>query len=129
VTTEKEKPACYRLKTPCAACPWRKDVPVGKFPPERFIRLQNTVQQGFNPVFACHQSPEGKEAVCAGYLLVDGDQNFAVRIAAIEGRFKPRELSSPYPLYGSYTEMAVANGCSPRRRSLRFPIDLTEEET
>jgi hypothetical protein len=61
-------------------------------------------------VFACHKTKDGQDQVCAGYLLVDGNLNFAVRIAVIQGRFDPEALKSPYPLYESYREMALANG-------------------
>ena len=42
-------------KNPCAECPWRRDVPPGKFPPERFIALAHTAYDLAGHVFACHQ--------------------------------------------------------------------------
>lgn len=96
---------------PCAECPWRKDVPPGRFPPERYVALRRTAQQGFgNPIFACHKTSEGQDNACVGFLLVEGDQNFQVRMAIIRGRLDPTRLKSPYPLFGSYAEMAAANG-------------------
>lgn len=105
----------YAITTCCDQCPWRKDVPVGRFPVSRFIRLQNTVQQDFGPLFACHKTVEGKEHACAGYLLVDGRNNFRVRMALIQGRINWERLKSPAPLYGSYREMALANGVPQRK--------------
>ena len=100
---------------PCDECPWRKDVAVGRFAPERFVALARTVARGAahqvgQPVFACHKSHEGKDVVCAGFLLVDGGQNFTVRLALFQRRFDPAKLEATGPLYASYAEMAAANG-------------------
>lgn len=103
----------FARATPCDECPWRCDVAVGRFPPERFEKLVSTIggSDGFRPIFACHKAPEGDEFACAGYLLTEGLSNLAVRIAAGQKRFDPRALHSPYPLYKRYEEMARANGC------------------
>lgn len=98
---------------PCGECPWRKDVPVGRFPPERYVALASSVQQGFNPMFACHKSPEGcgNEFACVGYLLSpESRNNFAVRLALIQGRIDLSKLSTDAPMFESYAEMA--NGVS-----------------
>ncbi len=102
----------FRRKETCEECPWRKDVPVGRFPEERFISLQKTTQQGFDkPVFACHKTSEGKGTqACVGFLLVAGHNNFACRLAAAAGKFDPAELKATSPLYESYEAMAQANG-------------------
>lgn len=105
-----EKRDCYKMVKPCDACPWRKDVPTGNFLPERYEQLRHTAEQGFHPVFACHKTIEGKEQVCAGYLIVVGAENFYVRLAIITGRLDLTKLSSPYPMYKDYEEMAEANG-------------------
>jgi len=99
----------FRRTETCAECPWRTDVPTGRFPPERFERLHRTVQQGFNPIFACHKTSEGHETACVGYLMVEGERNFAVRFALIEKAYDPRKLKATGPLYESYREMAEAN--------------------
>ena len=101
----------FAQTTPCSECPWRKDVAPGRFPPERYIALRRTAQQGFgNPIFACHKTTEGRDNACVGFLLVEGDQNFQVRMAVITGRLDYGKLKSPYPLYESYAELAAANG-------------------
>lgn len=101
----------YRRKETCEECPWRKDVPPGRFPAERFIQLRRTAEQGFHkPVFACHKTVEGAETACVGFLLVAGANNFAVRLASATGQFNHKELKATGPLYESYEEMARANG-------------------
>ena len=94
----------------CDECPWRKDVPVGRFPPSRYRALRRTVEQGFGPVFACHKTPEGRDSACVGYLLRDGMNNFRVRLAVIRGEVKPARLRAAGPLYENFEEMARANG-------------------
>lgn len=107
----------FRLKTTCAECPWRRDVPTGRFPPERFERLRTTCEQAFGPYFSCHKSTNDAPAICVGYLLVDGQNNFRVRLAQVRREFDPRGLRAEGPLYASYEEMAEANGTPwPRRR-------------
>jgi hypothetical protein len=98
--------------TTCDECPWRKDVPPGRFPPERFERLRGTSEGAdwFKPIFACHKSPEGQEFACVGYLMVCGWGNLSVRMAASSGQFNPRTLVASAPLYETYEEMAIANG-------------------
>lgn len=97
----------------CSECPWRKDVPTEKFPPERFELLANTVEgdDAIKPIFACHKSNDDEPCACVGYLMVEGlNRNIAVRLAAAKGKFIPRRLISLGPLFKSYDEMAHANG-------------------
>lgn len=105
----------FRRTETCAECPWLKDTPVSRFPPERYQQLRSTCEQGFNNLFACHKTAEGHETVCVGYLLVDGLNNFRVRLAVIQGQYDPRKLKASGPLYASYREMAAANGYVPGR--------------
>lgn len=107
----------------CVECPWRKDVPVGRFPPERFESLRSTVDQAgwirhgrplSQPIFACHKTIEGKEHACVGFLLVAGDENIAVRLARSRRRFRPGALVATGPLFESYEAMARANGARPK---------------
>jgi len=102
----------FARATPCDECPWRRDVATGRFPPERYENMQSTIgtEDGIRPIFACHKSPEGLEYACAGYLLVEGLSNIAVRIASCQRRMDVRALHSPHPLYSRYEEMARANG-------------------
>lgn len=103
----------FHMTRTCSQCPWRRDVPTGRFPPERYRALRKTCQQGFNRVFACHKSPEGGEFACAGYLMVAGDNNFRIRIARSKRLYDPDELVATGPLYKSFAEMARANGYDP----------------
>lgn len=110
----------FRATKTCDECPWRKDVPTGRFPPERFIKLRRTVEQGFSPIFACHKSQEGTDVACVGYLLRDGENNWIVRIAASDRAFDPMKLEATGPLYEDFEEMARANGVPrPRRKRAR----------
>lgn len=91
---------------PCAECPWRRDVPVGKFPPERFEVLASTAYDLSGTVFACHMSKEGGEFACAGFILQSSAHNMACRLA----RMPFDDVRSEYPLFETYREMAIANG-------------------
>jgi hypothetical protein len=108
----------FAVKRTCDECPWRKDVPVGRFPPARYRALEDTCQSGgFGaPIFACHKTKDGHEKACAGYLLVEGMNNNVVRLAAISGRFDPNEITAAAELYSSFNAMARANGYRPRGR-------------
>lgn len=101
----------------CDECPFRTDVPVGRFPAERFRQLRRTAEQGFNPIFACHKTEEGSDLACVGYLLVAGSANFTVRLAVLQGRFRYEDLKATGPLYESYKAMERANS---RRRLKSF---------
>lgn len=96
----------------CDQCPWRKDVEPGRFPPERFEALRNTVGDGddFRPLFACHKTADGQETACVGYLIVEGWTNIVVRLAAARGRVNLDALEASGPLYENYEAMAEANG-------------------
>lgn len=106
--------SAFAVTTTCDECPWRRDVAVGRFPPERYKALENTCKQIFGgPIFACHKTHEGNERACAGFLLVEGWENISVRLAASAKRFDMSEITAAAPLYGSFAEMAVANGYDP----------------
>lgn len=96
-------------KIPCAECPWRRDVPTGKFTPERFRLLAHTAYDVARKVFGCHMSKEDDEFACAGFLLQSSAHNLSVRMALTESNFIA-DVRSPYPLYATYREMAIANG-------------------
>ena len=91
---------------PCAECPWRRDVPTGKFPPERYVALATTAYDMAGAVFACHMSKDGREFACAGFILQSSAHNFACRMA----RMPFDDVRSPYPLFETYRELAIANG-------------------
>lgn len=62
------------------------------------------------PLFACHKTPDGQPTTCVGYLLVDGVNNFRVRLAIIRGQLKMKDLKATGPLYSGFPAMARANG-------------------
>ena len=106
---------------PCGECPYRRDQPPGRFPPERFEALRATRglpgrEAGLTaPIFACHKSVEGRDIACAGWLAVDGAQHLGMRLAVAMGRLSASALGPQdgWPeLYSSYEEMAAVNGAS-----------------
>lgn len=108
--------------TPCSECPWKRSSPIGHFPPERYVALAPTAQQQLGPMFACHMSKEGGEIPCAGYLMVAGPTSISVRLALAQGRLDLDSLDAQREqVYGSYAEMAVANGVPADHPSLRDP--------
>lgn len=90
---------------PCPSCPWRldqnaQDIP--NFSLEKAEGLAGTCpdENGMGPSFgaswfACHQSREGAEIPCAGWLAVVGRAHPNVRIAVMEGRLDAKTLDLP----------------------------------
>ncbi|ANY10694.1 hypothetical protein AFB00_30270 (plasmid) [Pseudonocardia sp. HH130630-07] len=62
-------------------------------------------------MFACHQSGEGREQACAGWLAAVGADHLGARLAIAQGRL-PAEALQPDPdgpaLYGSWAELLAA---------------------
>jgi hypothetical protein len=59
-----------------------------------------------------------------GYLLVAGSENFTVRLAAAQGRFRYEDLKATGPLYESYADMERANTLlDPERTPCSIPRD------
>jgi hypothetical protein len=102
----------YARRT-CAECPWKRDTPLGKFPPERYQALAGTACDMAMRVFACHMTKDGREHACAGFLIQQGGHNMSVRLALIDDHLKLDEIQSDGPLYENYREMAIANGVDP----------------
>lgn len=72
-------------RQPCKSCPWRiEGAPASGIPGfslELAEGLRNTCDGRFgNPIFACHQSRDGAEIVCAGWLAVYGWHSIAIRL-------------------------------------------------
>jgi hypothetical protein len=110
------KTSGYRLTKQCNECPWRKDVPTGRFSPERFAALLPSVEQGFGDMFACHKTTQDDPSACVGYLLSkESENNFRIRMAYARGKFDPSKLEASGPNYESYAEMATANGLPLRK--------------
>jgi hypothetical protein len=103
---------------PCASCPWRRAAGAGDIPnfdPGLAEKLADTCpdDRGMGPdfgasMFACHQSREGEEFACAGWLAKVGHCHPAVRLAVISGRLDPAALEPgvDWPeLHDSYREV------------------------
>lgn len=104
---------------PCDECPWRRDQPAGRFPPERYEQLAATSRTAaghpelYDPLFACHKSREGRDLACAGWLAVAGVDHVRVRLAAACGHLDPAAMAPGAgwpPLYDTFQEMAAFNG-------------------
>ena len=90
------------LAKPCPSCPWRvnrdaTDIP--NFDLSLAESLANccpdTRNMGPNfgaSMFACHQSREGAEIACAGWMATVGHRHPGVRLAVALGRFDASAL-------------------------------------
>lgn len=104
---------------PCSECPWRRDVPTGHFPPERFRALAPTAYDLAPTLFACHQSADRRTIACAGFLLRGAEHNLAVRLGMMQGRLEVDAVDAAgLDLFASYREMAEANGVAPNDPAL-----------
>ncbi len=92
--------ACRR---PCPSCPWRVDqtaAAIPNFSLELAEGLAATCpdERGMGPEFgaaqfACHQSRDGAEVVCAGWLAVAGHAHPGVRLDVLRGTVDHAALS------------------------------------
>lgn len=79
-------------KVPCKNCPFRKDSLKGWLGENRMTSILS------NDSFTCHKTGQDKNnsrLQCAGHMLIKGDQNSFVRLAAsmnLETNLKGREL-------------------------------------
>lgn len=100
-------------KTPCASCPYRRDVPSGIWSAEEYDKLlrydgsisEQAVSGGLAP-FSCHQA-DGK--LCAGWAgHRDPVDLIALRIAVSVGKVDPSALvyETRVPLFASGAEAA-----------------------
>jgi hypothetical protein len=107
---------------PCKHCPWKRSSKAGgedipnfdielmrglaiTAPPER---REHGDKDDFRKIFACHDSREGKECACAGYVARDGRFNLSLRLLAIQSSTNLRpiiEESEKYELYDNFHEM------------------------
>lgn len=93
-----------KVRTPCPSCPWRVDQDAQSIPNfslDLAEDLANTSPdaRGFgpdfgSPHFACHQSREGDEFACAGWLASVGGAHPGVRMAVFAGTI-PMEALAP----------------------------------
>lgn len=99
----------YRRQV-CATCPWRLDAEVGRFPAQAFRLSAPTAYDAAMATFACHESGSERPQTCAGFLAANAVHNLGVRLAQLRGDYDPTRLRVETPLFGSYREMAEANG-------------------
>ncbi len=113
----------FKLKRPCAKCPWRKDCLKGWLGESRADELAKDVILGDSP-FWCHETtnfqdrdeflddegearynPNGKEQFCAGALIlekkVNQGGNFAIRIGRMFDGFKYEDLKGEELVFDS----------------------------
>lgn len=91
------------VRKPCTSCPWRVDqdaTAIPNFSLDLAEGLADTSpdERGYGPsfesaLFACHQSREGAEVVCAGWLAMVGARHPRVRWGVMFGTFEPESLS------------------------------------
>ena len=112
VRINRDTPATIRRK-PCPTCPWRKDALTGAFPAEAFRSSASTAYDASLTTFSCHESGAKKNAICAGFILANSENNMAMRIKFMNGQ--KIDVSNPeeVELYESYRAMAIANGVNP----------------
>lgn len=118
------------LPQPCPSCPWRvdqgaKDIPGFSMTKARDLAATCPNERGHGPtfgaeLFACHQSREGSEIPCAGWLATVGHAHPAVRIAVMGGRLSMDALSlgADWPLlhdnYGQVLQKLEASSADPK---------------
>ncbi len=110
------------VKKPCKNCPWKRSSKAGgedipNFSIEMMRDLKKTTfeadchpneRDALRPVFACHDTKEGKEATCAGYVARDGKHNITVRFLAASDNVDLRpiiEAAEENELYNDFHEM------------------------
>lgn len=59
----------------------------------------------FAPQFACHQSREGAEIVCAGWLAAVGENHPMVRLAVARGEYPLGALEASPELHDTFSEV------------------------
>lgn len=107
----------YGMKTPCATCPFRKDIS----PYLTRWRVREIERSLVQAEFACHKTtehddegehvPTSREIHCAGALILcekEGRPSQMMRIAEQLGLYDPRQLDMAAPVFDSFGEMAKA---------------------
>ena len=96
------KPQLCTLSKPCPSCPWRLDKDAHDIPNFDMEKAEGLAaccpdRRGFGPdfgatLFACHQSKDGGEMACAGWLAAVGHRHPGVRLAVVMNRLSPDAL-------------------------------------
>ena len=93
-------------KRQCVACPWKtstvpeRDIANG-YSADAHRALKTTIAAPGSleagPLMACHESPVGREQVCAGWIAhqLGPGNNLVLRMRAMDGRFDDIELDGP----------------------------------
>lgn len=82
-------------RKPCPTCPWRKDTAPHGFPGGSIgPRLLAMASGEFGMVaMQCHSTPDGeKSRVCVGFAHRVGFACVGLRVAALTGRYDPKEV-------------------------------------
>lgn len=103
-------------RAPCKSCPWRREAHAGDIPGGFSLVLAEGLaatspdEHGFgpelaSPQFACHQSRDGDEVVCAGWLAAVGNAHPAVKVAVLRGTIHPSALQPRPGLHETFAEV------------------------
>ena len=108
------RPAEKHSPQPCRECPWKREN-VGLFPSEAFRYSAHTAYDNSVTTFACHAVALEATQICTGFLLRGSFHNLAVRLMLARKLLMPPEDGPVYSetLFGSYRQMAEANGVDP----------------
>lgn len=92
------------IKKPCRDCPFRKDTLLGGLGEERAVEILRADS------FVCHKKTDMQ---CAGHMLINGEQNAFVRLAA---RLRiPLELTGREQVFESLSD-CVEHHSKPNKR-------------
>jgi len=90
------------LAMPCLSCPWRLNATAQDIPNFNLDLAENLAvtcpdEHGMGPdfgasMFACHQSKEGREIACAGWMATVGHRHPGARLAVAMKRLDASAL-------------------------------------
>lgn len=102
-------------RQPCASCPWRLDQDATAIPgfvlaKAEALAATSPDERGMgpgwgSPMFACHQSRDGQEVVCAGWLAQVGAAHPGVRLALMQGTMTPDQVQPQTGLHTTFQEV------------------------
>jgi len=83
-------------RVPCRTCPWRVAQHADAIPGYDHDLAEGLVsttgREVGAPIFACHQSRDGAEVVCTGWLWAYGDHSIAIRLRLATGQMTRDDL-------------------------------------
>lgn len=102
-------------KSPCASCPFRRDVPSGVWAESEYDKLPaydgttgDQAMAGALGAFLCHNDPD--RSICAGWAALSSTETLALRLAASMDRDVDVDACLDYttdvPLFASGAEAA-----------------------